>query len=241
MKTVWITGGGSGIGAALARIYAAEGWRTVISGRDEEKLKRVAEDVPNVQVAVCDVTVPDQVQTCADVHGPFDIAVLNAGTYEPGPTHATSTEKFRRIMDVNFFGVLNCVQALLPGMRVRGGRLAIVASLAGYRGLPNASGYGASKAALISLCESLRAELQDTGVTVQVINPGFVKSELTDKNDFEMPYLMEPEQAATVIRAGLDQTGFEIAFPGPFVRRLKLLRLLPYWLFFKLMQKVDAT
>jgi short-subunit dehydrogenase len=125
-------------------------------------------------------------------------------------------------------------------MRARkSGEIAVVASVAGYRGLPNASAYGPTKAALINLCESLHTELSGSGVLLRVINPGFVKTRLTDKNDFEMPYLLEPEQAADFIYRGLcGNDKFEIAFPPQFVRQLKLTRILPYPLFFKLMRKL---
>jgi short-subunit dehydrogenase len=142
------------------------------------------------------------------------------------------------MFEVNYFGTLNCIQAVLPEMRKRGGKIAIVGSLAGYIGLPNVSAYGPSKAALISLCESLRAELQDSLVTLQLISPGFVRSTLTDRNDFEMPYLLSAQQAAVEIRRGLDGDSFEIAFPGPFVRRMKLLQMIPYRLYFYLARKM---
>jgi len=241
MKRVWITGGGSGIGKALALSYAQDGWDVIISGRDHQKLDDVCEQSSHIQAIVCDITLTASVATCIESIGLLDLAVLNAGDYRPGPTAETHLEDFRKAMEVNYFGTLNCIQALLPGLKASGGKLAVVASLAGYIGLPNASGYGPGKAALISLCESLRAELQDSPVIVQMINPGFVKSSLTAKNDFSMPYLMEPEAAAAEIRKGLETEKFEIAFPAPFVRRMKFLRLLPYWAYFKLMKKIASS
>lgn len=241
MKRVWITGGGSGIGKALALSFARDGWNVVISGRNQHKLADVCKQASNVSAFVCDITDPEEVQACVQSLGPVHIAILNAGDYSPGPTSVTSMDEFRRTMEINYFGTLNCIQAVLPTLKACNGRLAVVASLAGYVGLPNASGYGPSKAALISLCESLRAELQGGPVSVQVINPGFVKSDLTAKNDFDMPYLMEPDAAAREIRKGLETDRFEIAFPGSFVRRMKLLRLLPYWAYFKLMRKVVGS
>ncbi len=238
MKRVWITGGGSGIGKALALSFARDGWNVVISGRDQNKLNDVCKQASNISAFVCDITDSGDVRACVQNLGPVQIAILNAGDYSPGPTSATSMDEFRRTMEVNYFGTLNCIQTVLPVLKACNGRLAVVASLAGYVGLPNASGYGPSKAALISLCESLRAELQDGPVSVQVINPGFVQSDLTAKNDFAMPYLMEPDAAAREIRKGLETDRFEIAFPTPFVRRMKLLRLLPYRAYFKLMRKV---
>ena len=238
MKRVWITGGGSGIGKALALSFSNDGAKVIVSGRDPAKLDDVQRLSENIQALPCDITDVASVNRCVAKLGPVDTVVLNAGDYTPGPTSQTSISAFRQTMEINYFGTLNCIKAVLPHLQEHGGRLAIVASLAGYIGLPNASGYGPSKAALISLCESLRAELQDSAVTIQVINPGFVKSELTAKNTFQMPFLMEPKDAAQAIRQGLQTEQFEIAFPGPFVRRMKMLQSMPYWAFFKLMKKV---
>jgi len=241
MKRVWITGGGSGIGKALALSFDDDGWDVIISGRDQKKLVAICGQSQNIRPIVCDITDSKDVSACINSIGILDLVILNAGDYSPGPTSQTSMAEFRKTMEVNYFGTINCIQAVLPGLKTHGGQLAVVASLAGYIGLPNASGYGPSKAALLSLCESLRTELQDSPVTVQVINPGFVKSELTAKNEFDMPYLMEVEDAAREIRHGLETDKFEIAFPTPFVRRMKVLKLLPYWAYFKLMQKVAGT
>ena len=238
MSTVWITGGGSGIGKALALSFGFDGWDVVISGRDQQRLQKVCELSPQIRSVVCDIKDEVAVSSAQPKIGPIDMAVLNAGDYWPGLTYACSQNDHREIFEVNYFGTLNCIQAVLPKMRKNGGRLAIVGSLAGYIGLPNASAYGPSKAALISLCESLRAELQDSLVTVQLINPGFVKSALTDKNDFTMPNLLSAEQAAIEIRHGLEGDRFEIAIPRTFVWRMKLLQMMPYRLYFYLARKM---
>ena len=238
MSTVWITGGGSGIGKALALSFATDGWDVVISGRNHKRLQEVCNLSPQIRAVDCDITNEADVLSAQPEIGAIDMAVLNAGDYRPGPTHACSPNDHRKIFEVNYFGTLNCIQAVLPEMRKHGGKLAIVGSLAGYIGLPNASAYGPSKAALISLCESLCAELQDSLATIRLINPGFVKSTLTDKNDFEMQYLLTAEQAAIEIRRGLEGDSFEIAFPGPFVRRMKLLQMIPYRLYFYLARKM---
>jgi short-subunit dehydrogenase len=234
MKTVWITGGGSGIGKALALSYATDGWDVVISGRTEIRLREVQNSSSKIRVVVCDITNKIEVQAAQKKIGPIDVAILNAGDYKPEPTSKISIKTHQDIFDVNYFGTLKCIQAIMPKMKKKGGRLAIVASLAGYRGLPNSSAYGPSKAALIQLAESLRAELQSSKLKVQLINPGFVKSSLTEKNDFDMPFIMKAEDAAKKIRDGLESDKFEIAFPGPLVRRMKLLRMLPYSLYFYL-------
>jgi NAD(P)-dependent dehydrogenase (short-subunit alcohol dehydrogenase family) len=238
VSTVWITGGGSGIGKALALSFATDGWDVVISGRNHKRLQEVCNLSPQIRAVDCDITNEDDVLLAQPEIGAIDMAVLNAGDYRPGPTHACSPNDHRKMFEVNYFGTLNCIQAVLPEMRKHGGKLAIVGSLAGYIGLPNASAYGPSKAALISLCESLCAELQDSLATIRLINPGFVKSTLTDKNDFEMQYLLTAEQAAIEIRRGLEGDSFEIAFPGPFVRRMKLLQMIPYRLYFYLARKM---
>jgi short-subunit dehydrogenase len=238
MKTVWITGGGSGIGKALALSFAADGWDVVISGRTEIRLREVQKLSSKIRVIVCDITKEIEIQTAQKEIGPIDVAILNAGDYNPEPTSKISIKSHQDIFDVNYFGTLKCIKAIMPGMKEKGGRLAIVASLAGYRGLPNASAYGPSKAALIQLAESLYAELQNTPIKIQLINPGFVKSTLTEKNDFEMPFLMKAEDAAKKIRYGLERDNFEIAFPTPLVRRMKLMRIIPYSWYFYLTRKL---
>ena len=238
MSTVWITGGGSGIGKALALSFCSDGWDVVISGRDQQRLQKVCELSPQIRSVVCDIKDENEVLSAQLKIGPIDLAVLNAGDYWPGLTYACSQNDHRKIFEVNYFGTLNCIQAVLPEMRKNGGRLAVVGSLAGYIGLPNASAYGPSKAALISLCESLRAELQDSLVTVQLISPGFVKSALTNKNEFTMPNLLSAEQAAIEIRHGLEGDRFEIAIPRAFVWRMKLLQMVPYRLYFYLARKM---
>lgn len=238
MKKIWITGGGSGIGKELALKLSALGHKVFVSGRNEEKLNALG---PTTTAVPCDISIADEVEKAVKQIGTIDLAILNAGTYTPGPAHLASMDDFRQTMEVNYFGTLNCLHQLLPIMKEQGGHIAVVGSIAGYRGLPNASGYGPSKAAVISLCESLRAELMDYPVKFQLINPGFVKSPLTSKNTFEMPYLMEPEDAADEILKGLEKDSFEIAFPTPFVRRMKMLRLLPYKLFFPLIKKVTQS
>jgi short-subunit dehydrogenase len=238
VSTVWITGGGSGIGKALALSFCSDGWDVVISGRDQQRLQKVCELSPQIRSVVCDIRNEDEVLSVQPKIGPIDLALLNAGDYWPGLTYACSQNDHRKIFEVNYFGTLNCIQAVLPEMRKNGGRLAVVGSLAGYIGLPNASAYGPSKAALISLCESLRAELQDSLVTVQLISPGFVKSALTNKNEFTMPNLLSAEQAAIEIRHGLEGDRFEIAIPKAFVWRMKLLQMVPYRLYFYLARKM---
>ncbi len=234
---VWITGGGSGIGAALATHFAGKGSQVIISGRSQEALQKIAGQNCHISYQVCDITDRDQVHhVVADIM-PLDLVILNAGAYQPGSSQATSFETYQYMMQVNYFGTLNCLQAVWPYFESTGGHIAINASLAGYRGLPNASGYGPSKAALISLVESWRAEMKQAHIKLQLINPGFVESDLTAKNEFKMPGLISPDIAAEMIYRGLHQKKFEITFPKGFAWQMQFLRCLPYRFYFFLMQK----
>lgn len=238
-KTIWVTGGGSGIGRAYALKMVKAGHTVYISGRNQEKLYAVGQGT--IPIA-CDITQPDQIARVLERIGRIDVALLNAGTYDPAPVEETPLANFEQAMAVNYFGVVHCLQALLPRMRAQGqGHIGVVASVAGYRGLPRASGYGPSKAAVISLCESLWAEIKGGPIRLQLINPGFVRSPLTDKNTFKMPYLMEPEDAAQAIIDGMESQRFEIAFPRPFIRQMKFLKMLPDRLYFPFIKKVTKT
>ena len=163
-----------------------------------------------------------------------DLTLYNAGYYEPVTGWQVDASVFAKHMAVNYQGAVHTLSALLPPLVARGtGHIGLVASLSGYCGLPRATAYGPSKAALISLAESLKLETDAAGLDLSVINPGFVDTRLTEKNDFKMPYLMTPEEAAHAIHDGLARRDFEIAFPRKFVRWLKLARLLPYGLYFR--------
>jgi short-subunit dehydrogenase len=178
----------------------------------------------------------DQIKQLAGIP---DLVILNAGTFYPTPASEFSVLSHRDIMEVNYFGVLNGFDLVLPDFVNRQqGQIAIVSSLAGYRGLPLSSAYGASKAALINFCETVQPELKQQGVDIRLINPGFVKTPLTDKNEFSMPFLVTAEQAAQRIIKGLASGRFEITFPRPFAFLMKGLRLLPNGLYLKLTAKM---
>ena len=239
----WITGGGTGIGRALALHMAREGWQVAISGRREEPLRETqqlaAGGTGSVEIFPADVTdhagLRKTVLTIESQLGPLDMAVLNAGTYAPEREKHFEVELFREVIDVNFMGVVHGIDAVLPHFRERkAGQIVIVSSVAGYRGLPLSAAYGASKAALINMAEALRLDLASGGITVTLVNPGFIKTPLTDQNKFPMPFLMEADVAAKKMYEGIRSGSFEVTFPNALAVPLKLMRSLPYALYFPL-------
>lgn len=253
-RHAWLIGASSGIGAALALELVRRGWQVTLSARRRESLARLADDARAIVAAsgnesdavdlepmdVTDSTAIGAVWSrVSGSRNPVTHVIYLAGDYTPMPIDAFDPTLFRRTMEINYFGAITVLNAVLPTLRQRGhGDIVLTASVAGYRGLPRAAPYNASKAALISLAESLQPELAAEGVGIRLINPGFVRTALTDKNPFEMPFLMEPEAAARRIADGLDGRGFEIAFPRRLVCLLKLLRCLPYAVYFKLMRRL---
>ncbi len=232
----WITGASSGLGLALARRMAVDGWRVAASARSADPLAELAKSTENLRGGIhafpLDVTDPAAVAaTVASIEqslGPIDQAVLNAGTHRPVRAAELTAGIFRDLAELNLMGTVHCLEALLPGMIARhGGRIAVVASVAGYRGLPTSAAYGMTKAGLINMAEALKPELDGYGVHLQLVNPGFVRTPLTDKNPFPMPFLMEVEDAAEALYRGLRSERFEIVFPRRFAYLLKVLRCLP--------------
>ena len=246
-KLAWITGASTGIGRVLALRLARDGWRVAASARGAEHLRTLeSEGGGAVQIYPLDVT---DAGAAADVAveimrdlGPIDLVVANAGTHAATPAAGFDAAVVRRLVEVNLLGAANTLAAAMPDMiRRRAGQIAVVASVAGYRGLPSAAAYSASKAALIALAEGLKFDLDRVGVKIQVINPGFVRTPLTDRNPFPMPFLMEPEDAAKAIFDGMNKRKFEIAFPTPFVLILKILRMLPYSAYFWVVKKTTGV
>lgn len=240
--SVWITGAGSGIGAALAQRLAAKGDDVVASGRRPQPLAALAALYPGrIRPMPVDVTDRDAVVRTVEAMGAVDMAILCAGDHRPTPAQAFDAETVRHLLEVNLMGTVHCVEALLPAMLARRrGHLVLVASVAGYRGLPTAAGYSASKAAVIALAESLRLDLADSGVRVTLVNPGFVDTPLTQRNSFAMPDIISPAAAADHVLRGLDGNSFEIAFPRRFALAMKLLRILPDRVYFPLVRKVTG-
>ncbi len=236
-QTIWLIGASEGIGAALAERLAREAATLVLSARQAEKLEALKMRLAGQghRILPMDVTDERSVEAAWQSFGttPPDMVIYNAGAYEPLSAKQFDLARTELMLDVNFRGALRMLAHVLPAMQARrSGHLVLVASVAAYRGLPKAIGYGASKAALLHLAENLRTDLEDTGICVQVVNPGFVKTRLTDKNDFSMPFLITPAQAAAEIVHGLQQGGFDIHFPKRFTLLMKLLRILPYRAYF---------
>jgi short-subunit dehydrogenase len=238
-RLVWVTGASTGIGADICKQLAAEGVIVAASARNAEALNALGRGIHAYPLDVSsEKAVADTFEAIETAHGPIDLIIAGAGTYTPASAADFRTEMFRRMYEVNYLGVINVLAAALPKFRARrSGHLSWIASVSGYRGLPKAAAYGPTKAALINLAESLKPELDRDGVKVSVINPGFVRTPMTAVNDFEMPFLMEPADAARATIAGLAKGKFEVAYPAPFVAIMKFGRLLPYRLFFWISRK----
>jgi short-subunit dehydrogenase len=237
----WITGAGTGIGEALALRLAADGRQVIASGRRIEPLAALAQRRAGITPLTVDVSDRAAVLEAVKAMGEVDTAILCAGIHTPTPARSFDAGVVRDLMETNLMGAVHCVEALLPGMLARkSGHMVLVASVAGYRGLPTAAGYSASKAGLIALAESLKLDLDGSGVRVSLINPGFVDTPLTRANPFPMPDLITAEQAAEAILRGLKTGRFETAFPFRFALVMKLLRLLPDRLYFALMHKATG-
>ena len=238
----WIVGAFLGLGAPLARALDAPRARLALSARTAQGLQQVASGLRDALVLPLDVTdagafTPAMLQLL-DAWGGVDLVILNAGTYMPLRAWDLTTDNARHTVHTNLLGVMDGVAAALPQLLLQGhGALAIVGSVAGYRGLPKALAYGPSKAALINFAETLYLDLAPKGVSVFLINPGFVATPLTAQNDFEMPALITAADAAARIVRGFASGAFEIHFPHRFTRVLKLLSILPDRLYFRLIAR----
>lgn len=244
-RHLFITGASSGIGHSLAERMAKAGWRVTAIARRADKLDSLSAQYPSISACAADVTdasqIKNAVQKATATHGPVDLAILNAGIYIPASLENFSTDLFARHMQVNYMGVIHCLDCLIPAMLERGsGHLALMGSVAGYRGLPRSAAYGPTKAALQNLAESLYFDLHPRGIKLQIINPGFVETEATAVNDFVMPDLITSEAAAEHIEKGLNTDEFEISFPKSFVRKMKFMRLLPVMQYLKMTARLTG-
>lgn len=234
-KTVWIIGASSGIGEALAKEFHNQGAHLILSARREDELKRINNLCDDKhRVVPVDAGDADALKKAADTIENLDTVIFMAAIYSPHSDKPKPIEFVHDMINVNLGGAFNTVYAVREIFEKQGyGHIALCGSVAGYRGLPNGQPYCATKAAIISYTESLKIELEPHNIKVQVINPGFVKSPLTDKNNFPMPMIMETETAAKALINGLKSNCFEINFPKKFTFVMKILRLLPSWLYFK--------
>ena len=246
-KNVWITGASSGIGKALAIKFASEGWQVAASARRENLLKDLSNQNPNIHPFPLDVKNEEKTknifQNIIEKFKTIDISVFCTGIHDPDAEKELSSEKIREIMETNFFGTLNCIMSVNNYFREKkSGHISIVSSVAGYRGLPAASGYCASKSALTSLAESLYFDFKRHNVRVSLVSPGFIKTPMTDKNKFPMPMIKSPEFAAEKMFIGLTKkNSFEIHFPIAFTTIMKFLKIMPNWLYFLLVRKGIKT
>lgn len=242
-----ITGASSGIGRALAVELAGRGRAVVATARRLDLLQSLsaeAEALPGViRAAAADVTDAAAMRALFPAveaaHGPIGLVVANAGIYLPVSVDRPDPDAYARTIAVNLQGTVNTVLPAIEAMRARGaGRLAIVSSVAGYSGLPTSAAYGATKAALINLAESLKFDLDPIGIRVQLVSPGFVETEATDRNAFPMPFIVPAATAARRIADGLERDAFEITFPRRFTWWLKFGRMLPYGVYFPLVRRL---
>ena len=241
-KTIWITGASSGIGKALAVKFANEGWKVAASARRENLLKELSDKYSNIESFPLDVTDSNKCHSVfKDILDKFDnieICVFGTGIHDPKSEKQFNLEKIKKIMEVNFFGTMNSINSIYNYYKEKkSGQISIISSVAGYRGLPAAGAYCASKSALTSFAESLQFEMKRKNVRVSLVSPGFIKTPMTDQNDFPMPFIKSPEFAAEQIYLGLiKKRGFEIHFPKVFTYFLKFLRILPNSIYFKLLE-----
>ena len=241
-KKIWITGASSGIGKALALKFAKENWQVAISARRKELLNEIAQN-ENIFSFPLDVIDDDTVKAAfSNILIKFkdvDLCVFCSGAYDPKLEKEINKEQIKKIMNINFFGVLNCIKTVEEYFKnKKEGHISIVSSVAAYRGLPNSSGYGPSKAALTNLTESLYFDFKKHNVRISLISPGFIKTPLTNQNTFNMPFIKTPTFAANKIYNGLIKSNaFEIHFPKELTVFLKFLRILPYRIYLFLINK----
>ena len=244
MKSIWITGASSGIGKSLAIKFASEGWQVAASARREDLLNQLSDSNQNIASFPLDVT---NRENCREVfekiknkYENINICFFSTGTWDPKKEKDIDIDQMKKVMDVNFFGTLNCIKSVEDHSRnKKEGIITIVSSIAGYKGLPNSTGYGPSKAALNNLAESLYFDFARYGVRVCLVSPGFIKTPMTDKNNFKMPFLKTPEYSASQIYDGLiNKKNFEIHFPKQLTLILKFLKIIPDKLYFYLIGKL---
>ncbi|WP_460275351.1 SDR family NAD(P)-dependent oxidoreductase [Celeribacter sp. ULVN23_4] len=238
-KRIWIIGASAGIGACLARALAAQGAELVLSARSRAPLEALAEEIGGAQIEPLDLAERDTLVSVTDKlasERPFDAVICTAALYDPARVADLDPERTEAMVRVNLLGMLD-VARLCPPLIEDGGQLVLFGSVAGYFGLPGGQPYSATKAAINNLAETLVVELAPR-VRVRLVCPGFVRTRLTEKNDFDMPAAISPEEAADAVLHGMEKRGFEIHFPRRFTLFIKLLRALPYALSLRLTRRI---
>ncbi|MEM8577600.1 MAG: SDR family NAD(P)-dependent oxidoreductase [Pseudomonadota bacterium] len=235
-KKYWLVGASDGLGAALAEVMSRAGAEVILSARSEESLQEVADRLPGkARVQTMDISDDDSVKEAAAAIGEVDGVVLLAGVYWPFAATEWDADQATAMADINFTGFVRVLGQVVPHFVKRdAGHIVITSSLTGFRGLPGSIGYTASKAATMSLAECMHADLRKTGVRVQVCNPGFIKTRLTDKNEFKMPFIMEPQQAAREMFEHMNADAFKKSFPGFFSLLFRGSQFLPDWLYYRI-------
>ncbi|WP_416883649.1 SDR family NAD(P)-dependent oxidoreductase [Marivita sp.] len=235
-KRYWLVGASEGLGAALAHKMSAAGVHLVLSARSEDKLRELAASLPGkADVVTVDVSDAELVKAAAAAVGDIDGVVQIAGVYWPFGANNWDADQATAMADINFTGAMRLMGAVVPKFVERdAGHIVLTGSLSGFRGLPGAAAYTSSKAGVMTLAESLYADLRKTNVRVQLVNPGFVKTRLTDKNDFKMPFIMEPEDAAREFFEHMNTDAFKRSFPTLFSWVFRGSQFLPDWLYYRL-------
>ncbi len=235
-KRYWLVGASEGLGAALAKKLSKAGAHVILSARSEDKLVALADALPGeASVVTADVGDTQSVRTAAQQIGEIDGVIFIAGVYWPMKATEWDADQANAMADINFTGALRVMGEVVPQMVARdAGHIVITGSLSGFRGLPGAIGYAASKAGTMTLAESMYADLKDTGVDVQLVNPGFIRTRLTDKNDFRMPFIMEADEAAEEMMAHMRFGGFKKSFPRVFSWVFRASQFMPDWMYYRL-------
>lgn len=243
-QRIWLIGASSGIGEACAKALIGAGAKVALSSRRVERLNQIAQIAATDQTLVIPVDVTQETQlqqayqTILNAWNGIDLMLFVSGVYTPLRADDFNIRVAEQTIDANLLGPMRAVALVLPEMlKAHSGHIAIVGSVAGYSGLPKALAYGPSKAAIINFCENLYYDLLPSGVSIHMISPGFVATEATAQNDFEMPALITAEEAATEILSGIQNGEFDIHFPKRFSRFLKFLRILPYPLYFWIVRR----
>ena len=234
-KRYWLVGASEGLGRAVAHKLSAAGAEVIVSARSEDRLKSLVEELPNkASYVTVDVTDRAAVEAAAEKIGEIDGVVYLAGVYWPMKASEWDNEKAELMGEINYLGASRVVGAVIGCMIARGeGHIVLTGSLSGFRGLPGAIGYASSKAGLMALGESMQADLSTSPIEVQMVNPGFIKTQLTDKNDFHMPFLMQPEEAARAIFDHMESGKFKKSFPFAFSLVFRLSQFLPDWIYYR--------